>query len=239
MSFKLSAQLLAVCNDGTDLSPSPDSFEVPFTGSKGTSHNEDVTSSDSTFSLEAVSVPGWIRLENLALYVPADFVMAGTPIITNNGTPGSTTRAYKIVAYLADGTHSVASSAGTSTTGAAALNSTDFETIDWTLFAVPGADHYGIFRTTAGGTPSSTGLIGTVSGGITTFDDTGFVGDASTPPASAADNVLLIGHTSGTYPQMLRGGEIAYIHWNGASFATIHRKANTRTIPIWVTIFDD
>ena len=240
MSFRLSAQLLAVCNDGTDLSPSPDNFEVPFTGSKGTSHNESVTTADGTFALDSVTVPGWVRLENLALYVPSDFVLpASSPVITEGGTPGATTRAYKIVAYLSDGTYTAASSAGTTTTGNATLSGTNFEVIDWTAFPVPGTDHYGIFRTTAGGTPSSTGLIGTVAGSVTTFNDTGFAGDATTAPATAADNVLLVGHTSGTYPQILRGSEIAYLHWNGASFAAIHRKANTRTIPIWVTLFDD
>ncbi len=68
------------------------------------------------------------------------------------------------------------------------------------------------------------------------MNDTGLVGDATTAPSVAADNVLLYGDLSADYPLTLKGGEFAVFRWNAAA---IHAKANTVTIPVEITIYED
>ncbi len=86
----------------------------------------------------------------------------------------------------------------------------------------------------AGGTPSTVGKIGNTT--LLTFDDTGLAGDTTTAPSVAADNLLLLGHTSGTYTLSLNGGEVAVFRWNQAA---LHHKANTRPVPVDITILDN
>lgn len=113
----------------------------------------------------------------------------GTPsgvTATPVGTVGATTDAYKIVAVAANGSTTAASSAGTSTTSNATLSTTNYNTVAWN--PVPGAVSYTIYRTTAGGTPSTTGVIGSVLasafsiGTKPSFNDTGIAGDSTTAP---------------------------------------------------------
>ena len=113
------------------------------------------------------------RLRLLALTTPA------APVVAPNTSGGATSWAYKIVALLGTGT-TPASAATTLTTGQATLSSTVFNTITWT--PVAGATGYQIWRTTAAGTPSTTGLIATVGAGVTSFKDTGLVGSSTTAP---------------------------------------------------------
>ncbi len=233
MSLSLSVIFAPVLPDGTSLSSPADSITVPFVlaAAKGTKYNKDIATADSSFSLDQVTTIGYVRIRNNAqALVP--LVPPAAPVITEGGTPGSTTRDYKIVALQSDGTYAAASAAGISTTGAAALNGTDFETITWV--AVAGATSYDIYRSVAGGTPSTVGKIGNTTG--ITFDDTGLAGDTTTAPSVAADNLLLIGHTSGTYTLALNGGEVAIFRWNQAA---LHHKANTRIIPVEITILDN
>lgn len=102
-----------------------------------------------------------------------------------NGTTG-TNSAYKIVALSQNG-HTAASSAVT-ISGAGTLTAVNSNTISWN--AVPGALQYQVYRTTAPGTPSTTGLIGTVNAGaipatgLLSFTDTGLAGDSSTAPTT-------------------------------------------------------
>jgi hypothetical protein len=112
---------------------------------------------------------------------------------TSGGTTGSTTRAYKVVGLDADGNHTAGSTAGTSTDGNATLSSVDKQTIDWDADAeaVGGFD---IYRTTAGGTPNTTGKIGHVDADVNTFDDTGATGDATSAPTTNTT-----GYGAGTY----------------------------------------
>ena len=62
-------------------------------------------------------------------------------------------------------------------TGNATLNSTNYNTIAWT--AVTGAYEYEVWRTAAGGTPSTTGLITTVASNVTTYNDQGAAGNTA------------------------------------------------------------
>jgi len=66
--------------------------------------------------------------------------------------------------------------------GAATLDVTHYNTLLWTDPA--NAVSIRIYRTVAGGTPSSIGLIGTVAAGVQTLVDNGLVGDASTAPTT-------------------------------------------------------
>lgn len=114
-------------------------------------------------------------LETLALTTP------GSPLVSVQGTPGTTTISYKIVAKNSTGT-SDASQAKTVTTASDTLSVTNFNRLTWQ--AVPGEDDgYDVYRTaTDGASPSTTGLIGSVATGVTTFDDTGSIGDSNTAP---------------------------------------------------------
>lgn len=110
-----------------------------------------------------------VLLEKAALASPS------APVISNLGTPGLVAYSYKVVAINATGTTD-ASAAGSTATGATTLTGVNFNRITWT--AVAQATGYWIFRTVGGATQ---GRIATV-GAVTTWDDTGLTGDASTAP---------------------------------------------------------
>jgi len=232
MALDLTLNFSPVLGDGTNLSLPQYKVSIPV-GPKGVCYNFDVPTSDTTIDLGDVSEIGYVSLHNRAEAVLVTTPSA--PVVTNQGSAGATTWTYKVVAKQADGTYSAASAAGTTTTGNATLTGSNFNRLTWD--AVAGAQSYDIYRTAAGGTPSSTGLIGNTSN--LTFDDTGLTGDASTAPATAADNMLLVGHTSGTYPLNLLGTEPAAFRWNGVTHAAIHVKANTRIIPVEFLILDN
>ncbi|MBT9169431.1 MAG: hypothetical protein DDT19_02791 [Syntrophomonadaceae bacterium] len=108
----------------------------------------------------------------------------GTPTVTPQGITGTTTWGYRITARSAVG-ETLASIEGRTTTGNAILGTTNFNRVAWT--AVDGAVDYRIYRTTAGGTPSTTGLIGTTTS--TTFDDTGLAASGAVPTIDSSGNV--------------------------------------------------
>jgi len=98
-------------------------------------------------------------------------------------TGGSaTTWTYKIVALDSSGQPTAASAAVSTAAGAATLDVTHFNTLAWTDPA--GAAQIQIYRTVAGTSPSTLGLIGTVAAGVQTFVDNGIAGDGSTASAS-------------------------------------------------------
>ena len=103
------------------------------------------------------------------------------PTITPQGTTGASTWTYKIEALNRDQT-SIASSAGSTTTGNATLSSTNFNRITWT--AVTGATAYRIYRTAVATSPTTTGVIALV-GSVLQLDDTGLAGDSATAPTAA------------------------------------------------------
>lgn len=118
-------------------------------------------------------------IESLALVTP------GSPLVSPQGTPGVASIIYKIVATNTTG-HSDASQNGSTTTGAATLNGTNFNRLTWT--AVPQATGYKVYRSHGGAT---VGLIATIASGATvTLDDTGLVGDAATAPTDNTSGVI-------------------------------------------------
>lgn len=101
------------------------------------------------------------------------------PTVTTQGTAGSTSYSYQVVAVNSLG-QTAHSASGTIGTGNATLNGTNFNRI--VPATVTGATSYKIYRTASAGTPSSLGLIGTISATASPFrlDDTGLAGDSST-----------------------------------------------------------
>jgi hypothetical protein len=87
----------------------------------------------------------------------------GTPAqpgVGITGTSGSTTWGYKVTAL--DGTgETLPSTEKTVTNGNANLSSSNYNTISFNL--ISGAVQYNVYRTTAGGTPNTTGLISTIT----------------------------------------------------------------------------
>lgn len=115
------------------------------------------------------------------LMEPADLSTPSAPTVTPQGTVGTKTISYKIVAINATGTTN-ASAAGTSTTSHATLDGTNYNRITWT--AVTGALGYWVYRTaTDGSSPTTLGRIA-VLGAVTTFDDQGAAGDSATAPTT-------------------------------------------------------
>jgi hypothetical protein len=102
------------------------------------------------------------------------------PTVTPQGTAGTTTWSYAIVGIDADGLRTLISPTGTTATGAATLNGTNFNTVTWDAY--DGIATYEISRRAAGGTPATTGVIGSTA--LLTFNDTGLAVTGNTPPDS-------------------------------------------------------
>jgi hypothetical protein len=123
-----------------------------------------------------------------------------TTSVIQSGTPGSTSYSYKVVAGAGYET-SAASAVASTTTGNATLSGNDCNIILWNDAGSQtgmGAWGFDIYRTASGGTPSTTGLIATVSaldaaaaataayqGVEYQASDCGLDGGGSTPPTSS------------------------------------------------------
>jgi len=109
----------------------------------------------------------------------------GTPTVTPQGTSGSTAYSYRIVAMDAL-MSTAAGTAGSTTTGHATPNTTNFNRVAWA--AVTNATGYKVYRTAGGATQ---GLIQTLRSGQTlTLDDTGLTGDGTAAPSTTDESVL-------------------------------------------------
>jgi len=107
------------------------------------------------------------------------------PVLTTNGSAGSTSYTYLVVGCEDGPTcayHSAASATATIATGNATLsssNSINLKTYADTLY---GYRCYNIYRTASAGTPASVGLIANCAG--KSFIDTGLTGDTTTAPST-------------------------------------------------------
>jgi hypothetical protein len=133
--------------------------------------------------------------------IPADAHGAGgayvpnPPIITTQGTAGTKEYEYAVASVTASGSSTEISSTASTSTGNAALSATNYTIVTWTPVAA--AVQYKIYRLYGEGTPSSTGLIGTISaeGDNTapqTFDDTGIAPTSTTIPYGDTDEEVTI-----------------------------------------------
>jgi hypothetical protein len=133
-----------------------------------------------------------------------------SPTVTPTGTTGSTNYSYAIQAFNSSG-QSSSSTPTQTTTGNATLSATNYNAISYS--AVTGATGYNIYRTASNGTPSTTGLIGSVyntpAATPVSASETGTtltLTFSSIPPLSVGQGVTLSGFTStptninGTFP---------------------------------------
>jgi hypothetical protein len=125
------------------------------------------------------------RRARTILLEPYVLVTPGSPLVSPQGTPGTSSVGYVITALNATG-ESNGSQAGVSTTSAATLSGVNFNRLTWT--AVPGAASYNIRRSASPTSPASVGLIGNTTS--TTFDDTGIAGDGSIAPTINTSGLL-------------------------------------------------
>lgn len=127
----------------------------------------------------------------------AEVASPGAPTVTPQGTAGATAYSYKIVARNANG-ETLASTAGSTSTGNATLDGTNFNRVSWT--AVTGAATYDVYRSASAGTPATTGKIVSATAS-TTADDTGLAASGSEPASNTtADQFTLTwsGQTTAT-----------------------------------------
>jgi hypothetical protein len=121
----------------------------------------------------------WLRGTSLVSN-PVNVPTPPAPAITPIGG-GSTRYSYQVV-EVTNQAGSAPSAAGSTITGAATLDGTNYNRV--ITPSMSGSSSCKVYRTASGGTPSSTGYIGTVSCG-STLNDTGLVGDGKSPhPAS-------------------------------------------------------
>ena len=113
---------------------------------------------------------------------------AAAPAVAPVGTAGTTTWSYQIVASNANG-DSVPSPASTTTVGNATLSVTNYNHITWA--PVANATSYKVWRTGAGGSPATVGIVG--SPVATAFDDQGV---AATPYVASGANPVAYPATS-------------------------------------------
>jgi len=201
----------------TPSSIAPGLFGVSIVGDKYVKSNELVGLTDAALGLAALGSLGWLAFHNLATSaVPPNAAI----VITQGGTPGTTIDQYVVVAHFADGSLS-ASPAISTATAPATLNGTNYNIITWA--AVTGATSYDVYRTSAGGTPSTTGKIAT---GVTSpYNDQGAAGDSSSVPVGVVSQFpIQVGSDGTVYPNQVLAGETIVVRWNGAA---VHRKAIT------------
>jgi hypothetical protein len=165
------------------------------TSSTGTVMNNNVVESNGTWYAlrEFDGAPGKQFNGGITTYggslTLTNWLAPGSPAITSAGTTGSTTWSYKLTAVNWKGEESAPSTAGTITTGSATLSPANYNVIainngGW--YNNFGVDHYNVYRTTSGGTPSSTGLIGQLrcngfAQEFVNFFDTGLTTSGSLP----------------------------------------------------------
>lgn len=110
--------------------------------------------------------------------------------VVNSGTPGGTAYSYSYTCLDASGATTAGTSAASTASGNATLNTTNFNTLEAKQIA--GCTSYNFYRTASSGTPSSTGLIGNVVTNLVTdtfanvvlLQDKGLAGDSSTAPVT-------------------------------------------------------
>jgi len=108
----------------------------------------------------------------------------GSPSVVNVGTPGSTNAQYVITVLNSEG-ESTPSGIGVTTTGAAVLNGSNYNTVSWS--AVSGVSGYNIYKLVGGVFQ----FLATTSG--TSYNDMGAATTSQTPPISNTTMTLLDG----------------------------------------------
>ena len=174
------------------------------------------------FSVNTATVTSSLTLQggltNSQLPTPAQ------PTVARVGTAGTTTYGYRVTAL--DGTgETLPSTERTITNANAVLNGTNYNTITWA--SVPGAVQYKVYRTTSAGTPASTGLIGTITGGTTlSFNDTGIAGTTVAPTNNSTGGATFASTLKANTASGFTGN-LLDLQVNGSSKFSVTEAGNT------------
>lgn len=133
-------------------------------------------------TIPTVARPSFTLVPGVQDYTLGIWVATATspqPTVSVQGTPGTTSYSYQVVATMTTGEVLAGGAVGSTTTGNATLGLVNYNALTWP--AVTGAASYAVYRTLGGPT---TGLI---ASGVTSLllDDTGLAGDGTTAPLSA------------------------------------------------------
>ncbi len=172
--------------------------------------------------------------------------------LSGDGTSAATftdaaTWTYEIVARGPDDNNSytVASGDGSTTSGREVTGPNNYNHLQWV--PIEGATSYDIYRTVAGTTPSTLGLIANVAGSNTLVDpvdgltyafadDKGLIGDGTTAPsASPWDFGLIVGPDGSSYPLALKGQDPLVGRWAASA---IHVKATVNPALLYYLIVE-
>lgn len=171
---------------------------APFSGiSAGTNTNALVVGNSGSLKPTGTGVVQATQLGGLLTDSISGLIMngGGRPqnlTVTPTGATGSTTWTYGIRPVFFNGAAGDTATAVSISNGNATLNGTNYNALSWSAFS--GAVSYQIFRTVAGGTPSTTGIIATV--GTTTYSDQGAAGDSTTYQPGPGPKLLFKNSTS-------------------------------------------
>jgi hypothetical protein len=148
---------------------------------------------------------GQMRLQSLAT--------PGAPTVTPQGTGGSSAATYYVVAVDRAGKRTMVSAAGTTATGNATLDATNFNRITWA--AVAGAVSYDILK------GATNAKLGAASAPTTTFDDTGGATSAYTAPTrNDTADVVVDGQVTTGSLSLSDGGNVTLGTGTGTQIGT-------------------
>lgn len=172
----LTAKLTQVSVSGTDI--------VIDTNSDLTAG--EITTMDATIAAHTgIPLAGTLRTGGGLIVEPLE--EPGAPTVAAQGTTGSTTWGYKVSAFSDTG-ETLVSSETQITDGNATLGTTNFNRVTWT--SVVGAVKYAVYRSTAGGTPATTGKL--LETALLQLDDTGLTASGSEPSENLS-GALVVG----------------------------------------------
>ena len=164
--------------------------------------------------------------------------MVGAPTVTPISTGGggtATTWSYVIVAKDVNGQTANAGSTGTTAVGSSTLDNSGTQQNNLTWAFSSGAASYDIYRTVAGGTPSTTGKIGNAT--TNSFSDVGTAGDSTTAPSvnSSGSVFLANGNQSfevvGNFRIQGQGSGIVMLDNTAGAFARLQLGGTTSSFP--------
>lgn len=141
--------------------------------------------------------------------------------VVPQGTPGSTSWGYSVTSFSATG-ETLECTEVLISNGAAVLNSTNYNRLTWG--AVTGAVKYGIYRTTAGGTPSSVGLIRQTS--LLSCNDKGLTASGGLPSEDKSGALILGGEVLATGGKKLDIRELTTDNSTVTSLIAVTRRSS-------------
>lgn len=193
-----------------------------------------------TIGSNALAEVGGVSLSDVSLVQMANMA---SPTVTPVGTTGSTSWSYTVVAVDAAGNTTAAPAATNISNGNATLNTSNYNTISWTIVSPGNVASYNIYRTVAGGTPSTTGFIASVTYLNSSYSDKGAAGNAAAAPTTNTTGMLYIGSSSfptgalGTTPVTISGQYYpqlelidAEVGHNALAFMTSYGAASMQSI---------